>query len=466
MEKRFLKRPLAALLSLLMVISMFTVCGIAMAETKINDYTLQTWDVDALDAAAQATGTKNHVDSPIYHKTDKVIGFEKDSEGWLFHTQGFTNEAEGHPNHKFDKGDTLRVVMYLKGDLGAAGAWGRVDMAYNGGAAEINKSVEFTPDVIAQMTDADDSWLDGVVDGVKVFTQEFKLEEDGYDIAGQLLQLRVWVNGGAKLACYKAEIFNVTKDTVIYGVTPDRMGDGAAAGTAVPVTIPALASYCSQSVVIGNVPEQDRVYTSDCDGSTNAGANAVLLNGLGRTLPAGNYALDMNLATRFGLGEEKITFNFYSGSTKISTKTVTHSEWVNTLKLFPESGQMRTLRVPFTVAPEYADTEITYEIVLHNSTFSWFSGAELHALIPADQEMPALAEWSEKDIYNASDRSTVGASYEPKGEPDIIGIEANGQTEPGLTWSVDGLVVNTSLIANHNIRMTYKYFSPGMAGAI
>ena len=70
MEKSYLRRPLAALLSLLMVIGMFTVCGFGvLADGETVGVTLKTWSVDELDAAAQATGTKNYLDGPIYHKT-------------------------------------------------------------------------------------------------------------------------------------------------------------------------------------------------------------------------------------------------------------------------------------------------------------------------------------------------------------------------------------------------------------
>lgn len=53
MEKSYLKRPLATLLSLLMVIGLFTVCGFGvLADDQTVDITLKTWSVDELDAAA------------------------------------------------------------------------------------------------------------------------------------------------------------------------------------------------------------------------------------------------------------------------------------------------------------------------------------------------------------------------------------------------------------------------------
>ena len=71
MQKGYLRRPLATLLSLLMVIGMFTVCGFgALADGDVTDIKVKTWSVDDLDAAAQATGTKNVFDKAIYHKTD------------------------------------------------------------------------------------------------------------------------------------------------------------------------------------------------------------------------------------------------------------------------------------------------------------------------------------------------------------------------------------------------------------
>ena len=58
MKNSVLRRPLATVLSLLMVIGLFTICGFGtLAADTAESAVIQSWTVEQLDAAAAAKGT-------------------------------------------------------------------------------------------------------------------------------------------------------------------------------------------------------------------------------------------------------------------------------------------------------------------------------------------------------------------------------------------------------------------------
>ena len=464
MEKSYLRRPLAALLSLLMVIGMFTVCGFGvLADGETVGVTLKTWSVDELDAAAQATGTKNYLDGPIYHKTDYIIGAQRvdtSADGnWLFHSQGVTNNdnnKDGTPDY-FKAGDTLRVIAYLNGDLGSAGAWGRIEVAYNNDA-NLTTGVEFTPDVIANMGDA-------VIMGVpvKVFTMDIELDDEGYSAIGQLMQSRIWVNGGATLACYGVEYINVTTNSVLWGLELNHSKDGSDENSTF-ITVPALATYSSRPEVIGNKPEADRVYTSqdfegECNGDNNNNVNAVLFKGLNQTLQAGQYTVNLDFATRYGLGEKKFTFNVYAGDEQIFTKEVQHTADIVSKLWSPDSGIGRVMSFDFEVSEENSGKDISFEIVCHNQTDFILREMSLSGQMAVGD---ALAQWDYKDLLNASDRSETNVATYDTSETASVGLEINGMAAGANGfWGDRNIPVgNVTFTEGHTVRFVQKVYMP------
>ena len=450
MQKGYLRRPLATLLSLLMVIGMFTVCGFgALADGDVTDIKVKTWSVDDLDAAAQATGTKNVFDKAIYHKTDYVIGAQRDDNtpggNWLFHSQGLTN------NNHFKKGDTLRVSVYLKGELRGAGAWGRLELAYNNDG-QLTHQIEFTPDVIDQMTDVG-------VDGIKKLTWDVELDQDGYSENGKLMQSRIWVNGGAYLACYGVEYYNLTTNQAIWGMDPVKGKEGGDASTL--ITRPALRTYCTHpdGSVRGDAGENWQYtaqnYEGDFADAKNGDVNSVLFNNLSAgQLAAGNYVMNFDLTTKFALGTKKFTFNVYSGENQIDTKTLTQGDWIGQ-GWSPDSGIVRSISLPFTVDEQAAGQEITFEIVCHNQTHFTLFGMELHQLVSVGD---ALAQWSYKDLLAASGRSQMGVnSYSEEGKK-VIGTE---MYEGDGLWACENIATpeEVTLKKGHTLRLVHKLYA-------
>lgn len=449
MQKGYLRRPLATLLSLLMVIGMFTVCGFgALADGDVTDIKVKAWSVDDLDAAAQATGTKNVFDKAIYHKTDYVVGAQRDDNtaggNWLFHSQGLTND-----NH-FKKGDTLRVSAYFKGELRTANAWGYFEVSYDN-KNELTSKTVLTPDVIDQMTDVG-------VDGIKKLTWDIELDQDGYSENGKLLQSRVWVDGGAYLACYGVEYYNLTTNRALWGMDPAKGKEGGNASTL--ITRPALRSYCTHPATRGDSGENWQYtaqnYEGDFDDAKNGDINEVLFNNLSAgQLAAGNYVMNFDLTTKYALGEKKFTFNVYSGGEQIYTKTVMQTaDWI-AQQWSPDSGIVRLLSIPFTVDEQAAGKEITFEIVCHNQTHFTLFGMELHQLVSVGD---ALAQWSYKDLLAASDRGQMGvSSYSEEGKK-VIGTE---MYEGDGLWACENIVTpeEITLQKGHTLRLVHKLYS-------
>ena len=456
MEKSYLKRPLATLLSLLMVIGLFTVCGFGvLADDQTVDITLKTWSVDELDAAAQATGTRNYVDSPIYHKTDYIIGSKRvdtsANGAWLFHSQGLTTNPA---LEQIKKGDTLRVVAYLNGELNNSAAWGYLEVAYDNNG-DLTHHVDFTPDVIAQMEDT-------IILGEKVkkFTMDIELDDDRYSEKGKLMQSRVWVNGGATLACYGVEFINLTTNQVLWGLEPSKSKEGGDAVNTF-ITVPVLASYTSRPEVFGNVPEENRKYTAQdfseaCTGENNDNVNAVLFKGLTQTLTAGSYAVDLDFATKYGLGEKKFTFNVYAGEEKIFDYTVRHTaDIVSARHWSPDSGIGRQFRFEFDISEENSGKEITFEIVCHNQTDFILRDMSLSRQISAGD---TLAQWDYKDLLAETDRSQMGVTSYAEDEQKVIGTEIYEGT--GL-WACENILTpnEVTIQKGHQLRVVHKLYA-------
>ncbi len=471
MEKSYLRRPLAALLSLLMVIGMFTVCGFGvLADGETVDVTLKTWSVDDLDAAAQATGTKNYLDSQIYHKTDYIIGAQRvdtsANGNWLFHSQGLINNdnnTDGTPDF-FKQGDTLRVVVYLNGELNTAAAWGFLEVAYDNNA-ELTSKVEFTPDVIAQMTD---TYVMG--QKVKMYTWDILLDKEGYSDPNKLMQSRIWVNGGATLACYGVEYINVTTNTVLWGLEPSQSKTGGDDVNTF-ITVPALATYTLHPAVVGSVPEENRVYTAQTyegafDDAKNGDVNATLFKGLTQTLDAGHYALDLDFATKYGLGVKKFTVNVYADDSLIFGDTLEQADYVDVNRWSPDSGIGHKARFEFDVSEENSGKEISFEVVCHNQTHFFLSGMSLSKVIEAGA---TLAQWDYKDLLNNSDRNETNAATYDESEKATVGMEIIGMKEGTNGFWGDKSVaapVPVTLTDGQTIRFVLKMFMPkGVAGA-
>ena len=361
MRQSYLRRPLSVVLSLLMVIGLFTVCGFgAMAKQTAESAVIQSWDANALGEAASTE--QNSHEKPIYEMTGDVIGRRVVDKGgdFLFHSAYFAMS-------KIKVGDKLTATIRIFFNSEAFGNDVPLEYQWVGDDANFQKTlfnkIQYTSAPL--LTDATYGYQ------YKELTGEYTITAADMPAGKEQFQLRAFLNGDEDANAYSIKVTNTNTGEVLI----DRQGadfhtlggitnpnpEMAQMYPVIDENNPYLASYSG--------PEKHTARTTEPYASINTDGmdgNAVLLNTLGAKLEEGRYAFIFNMASQYSLGEKKVTYAAMDGEKELASQLITLQDVNATVGADSRIFEDRVL--PFTVDAESAGKDITFQVTLHNET--------------------------------------------------------------------------------------------------
>ena len=413
MKNSVLRRPLATVLSLLMVIGLFTICGFGtLAADTAESAVIQSWTVEQLDAAAAAKGTQNQHSKPIYEKTGTPLGRHVVTVGgnWLFHSVMI-------PREQYNEGDKLVIKLLV---------W--FNNASYGNVMPIEPQwVSTEPGVKTFISDQQINQAE--IKTHPVYGYRYKEVEAEYtvtaaDVADGItqMQVRVMLNGDEDINCYGGSIVNQTTGKTIFdwdGVAINGLGANTNDQTTVEAIRdndnPYLASYAGPESYTARTNEPYASYNSD---GLEEG-EAILMDSLGAILGEGRYAFYFNMASQFSLGEKKVTYRAKDGDKVLAEQTIMLADVEATVGA--DTGTFEIRDLPFTVDAESAGHEITFEIVLHNSTDYYLKGVTLEKYVDPVSYTAAQLAASAEGLGADFDKVMGGQD-----ETEIVGLTFNG----------------------------------------
>lgn len=426
MRKSILRRSLTSLLALVMVASLFTVCGFgAMAET--TELKLKTFGGEALFEAAEGVGNTNDEDMPIYTSFQNVIGrVSVQPDNFMFHSVGVRhNDSAG--NLAYQKGDQLEFVVRLMADESySAGTLFEYEFAFD--AFEGRDDLIYTQQIDEAAYDAAETKTETIT-GVSYSYKEFRfvcdLEHDDFSDPTKDGQIRAMAKNAAPVTVYFWGAYNKTAGTTIAEYEGNSLG--AQAGiqnyyeNVYDGPVVGVASYAS---------DHDRATMRDwhvapyCFNAFDADRDnpILLLDRLGASLPAGNYSLGIEMSTMVALKTtDKCLVTVYDGTKKLNEMVVTEA-MVNAAA-GKDTGIFAEYRMDFTVPEESADNEITFSIQLFDSNDIKIRNVSYYTAVDASATIPEASK-TVQDMINSlaiENKEAIQAARAELEKLDIIG---------------------------------------------
>ena len=269
-------RGISFLLSFLMVVSLFTVCGFgALAETK--DLTVKTFAGHDLYEAALTDAVKNELDHQIFTSFRDSVGRRSTMpDNFMLHSVPVLR-SDSSGNLAFEQGDDIRVTIrvwtdetYVDGNLF------QFEFAYN---AELGR------EDLTQIEQIDyDTYMNASSDVDPVTGLEYKefdlfypLDHQDFNNPSMSGQLRVKALNEAPLSVYFLGCYNESKEGMVLG---EYEGNEIASQSGynfediyLSDVASGVASYCSNDAQIGrdNAVEP---YMYNCKGANNDNTRA------------------------------------------------------------------------------------------------------------------------------------------------------------------------------------------------
>ena len=396
MKHPALRHTISVLLTLALVVGMFAVCGAgALAEEK-RALRLQTFGVDQLLTAAQASSQPNEKGSPIFTSYGDVYGRKSTSAGnFILHSFGVQRTAGGQ-TVLYDGGSLLITIrLSAEESLFFDGTLCQLEFIYG-----VDLSDQYLTSL--EITYEDYHNAETKIDPTYGYEyKEFNMIHDmngpEYDTPSNPAysgQLRVMGRNEATVSVYYLSCEDANTETMLAEYQGYQLG--MLPGTAnyfenlVASDDPvALVSYCGIYPDVIRSPNAEP-YCYNALGADTAHP-AVLMNSLGATLAPGDYAFDFNMATVHALTTtDKCRYTVYNGDTKLTSVVVT-ADMVNQT-VGQDRGEFFPLRVPFTVPEGSEENNITFQVELFDSNDYYLKDVSLYQLVDASTPVPAEAQ--------------------------------------------------------------------------
>ena len=417
-------RFLTALLAVLMAVGCFTV-GVSAEETT-TELKLKTFTGQELYEATESVGTINDEGMPIYTSYQDAIGRRSLMPGnFMFHSVP-VRHMDSAGNLKYKDGDELRIVIRVSADdTFTDGELLSYEFAYDATLGRddlIGNSVIDYETYESAETKVDETT--GV--SYKEFELVYLLNHVDFDDATKEGQLRGMAMSQSSVTVYFLGVYNETSgETVVEYDGVQISAQGGIDGYFENVypeddTVSGVASYASDH---DKATGRDWNFAPYCFNAFGANEENpfLLLSGLGAELPAGDYALDIEMSSMIAL----ITLNkcnvvVYDGDTELGSLVVSE-EMVNSAA-GKDTGAYAWYRLNFTVPEESAGHNITFKIFLFDSNDIKFrtvrlSQCNVTGTIPDD----AKAVLDQINALTAGNTEAIAAARAAFDALDIIG---------------------------------------------
>ena len=422
-SKSMVRRSLTALLALLMMIGSFTVSVWAEETTELK---LKTFTGQQLYEAAESVGTTNDEGMQIYTSYQDALGRRSlMPDNWMIHSMNVPHLSNAG-KVLYNDSDELRVVIRLWADDSyTSGDLILYEFAYDAtlGRDDLiaNSTIDYDTYESAQ-TKTDETT--GV--SYKEFEFTYLLNHADFDDTEKMGQLRVQGKSQSSVTVYFMGVYNESTGSTVVEYDGQQISaqggidgyyenvypeDGAVSG---------VTSYSSDH---GKATGRDWTLPPYCYNAYGAGPENpfLLLSGLGAELPAGDYALDIEMSTMIALiTTDKCEIAVYDGDTKLSSMVITE-EMVNAAA-GRDTGAYAVYRMNFNVPEESAGNNITFRIFLFDSNDIKFRNINLYkcnvtGTIPDD----AKAVQDQINALTPGDSEAIQAARNAFEQLDIVG---------------------------------------------
>ena len=423
MKRSIVRRPLTALLALLMVVGMFTVCTVGVSAAGTRELAFQTWKTAELAAAGEAVGTKNTHDSLVFTTFYDVIGRRSTSSANLFIANAnFPKEFNGERTI-YNGAEYTVFVRLMASDNYDVGNLCQVDVLYGvetyGGTYRTDYPITLS-DYEQAPIQVDETY--GYE--YKEFALPFTLDGEIYDEEEcGTLQFRMWAaSDEVQISVYSIEILDAEENMLNSYIHEGMKAVGGPSSVwehiySDPENPSGLASYTGTDE--GCLPSRGEPYSLyNGDGLNRAkGEKYLMIDGLGAELQEGNYSFSFNQASMYSLGSQRVYYTVTDATTdeEIATLNITMNDVDATVGRDTCKFEIRS--VPFTVGADRAGHKFTFQVYIYNQTDYYLRSASLNIVVDADATAPADAQAvidaiTNLDIADTEATEAARAEYE------------------------------------------------------
>ena len=392
-------RGISFLLSFLMVVSLFTVCGFgALAENETKILPLKTFGAKELAAAATETGTKNTHDSPIFTTYSQSIGRRSISTANYFIFGANVPKIKNGEAQYYNGQSATMIVRLIAEDGYSEGNLCSFDVTFKANKYQNQYMTQF--DVTWEEYDSTSLEHNDVYGyDYKEFYLSVNFEGDVFDeevdgTDGELEMRVISRNNDYSTIVYGIEMIDL-EDNVMAKYEDAQIADlKGIAGTyenieTDPENPAGIASYIGTDP--GGQPNRTEPYnTYNADGQRDLGyPGTPLFDCLSMELPEGTYTVDFNMSSKYSCGVKKVTYYVMAGETELGKLFVDKNMVDATVG--SDTGVFENRSVPFTVDADHAGP-ITFKAEVYNQTDYKLQSATVNLVVPADAEAPAEAK--------------------------------------------------------------------------
>ena len=397
MKTHLHRRGISFLLSLLMVIGLFTVCGFgAVAEGETQKLPLKTFGAKEMAAAATEKGTKNSHDYPIFTTYSQCIGRRSTGTSNYFIFGGTVPKKKGETIQYYNGLSATMIVRLIADEGYSEGDLCSFDVTYKANKYQDTYKTEFV--VTAEEYESASLEHDDLLGyDYKEFYLSVDLDSEVFDEEADNIEGGLEMRVISRHSEYSTTVFSMEfidiEDNILVKFEGEQMAglhgiDGLYENVFTNEENPAgIVSYAGiDDPALANRTEPYSIY--NCDGQKDLGSpGAILFDSLGMDLPAGDYTVDFNMSTKFSLGTKKVTYYVMAGETELAKEFIDKSKVDATVG--SDSGKFEIRSLPFTVD---TDKRITFRVDLYNETDYKLQSVTVNMVVPADAEAPAEAK--------------------------------------------------------------------------
>ncbi len=455
MKVNHCKRGLAMLLSLLMVVGLFTVSGFGVLAEGTKALPVKTWSASELAAAATEKGTKNSHDYPIFTTYSQCIGRRSLNTSNYFIFGARVEHLKDGELQYYNGLSAIMIVRLIADEGYMDGNLCSFDVAY-----KVNEyGDQFKQEFLVDLDEYEAAPLqtDPVLGyDYKEFSMVVDFDDEVYnDETDNSMELRVISrNDQFSTTVFSMELISMEDDAVLAKYEGEQLAgvngiDGTYENVYADESIPAgIASYAgTDDPAVANRGEPYSLY--NCDGQKAQGSpGAILMDSLGMELPAGNYSMDFNMSTMYSLGEKKVTYYVMDGEEELAKLFV--DVYMVDATVGRDSGAFEIRSVPFTIDEAHAGHNITFRIDLYNETDYKLQSVQLNMLVDEDAQAPAEAQSVIDAIakLTITDTEAIAAARTAYDALDVIGrawveniatLESYEQANAGAKSVIDAI---------------------------
>ncbi len=391
------KKVLSLALTVVMVVSLFAVCGFGSVSAAVTrELPIKTWNAKELVSNANSVGTQNIHECPIFTTYDQTIGRRSLIDtGYFIHNAKVEHTVDG--KMQFRDGTTVTLLVRLFADAGySEGELCIIDVGY---------ALETHPDEYNYQFYVDYKAYDALPTQVDpIFGYEYKLFTYTFDLIGEIFddpnENTLEVRATSRNADYATTVFSIEMIDMDDNVLAKYDGEAMASlpgmngsyelVTNDPLNPAGIVSYSGHDDPALSWRDFDPYAFHSADGQKDLGfPGALLIDGLGQTInDAGTYSFSFEQSTMFSLGVKKVTYVVKDKTANQEVARLHVDKSMVDATVGSDSGAFEIRSVPFTVTNATAGHEFVCQVLVFNQTDYRLRAIRLNMVIDENTPIP------------------------------------------------------------------------------